>query len=221
VDADRDLGPSDFTGVAAAASEWDRLAERRRPTMADPWVAITGVLVAAGLMAAYAGLVLWARRSGSGLILWARNNFKHVAVLGVMGVLLVVLQCNPPYVVEEERAVQVASPPGSAEGKDTTTVSVRKRVGWDRESRSVREPDPWDRGSRPEPPRPDAKSWGVSHVDLENGVTLSWHIDSARLIAESALVLAGGAVLCSLLRARGSPRASDAEPDSAAGPPRE
>jgi hypothetical protein len=169
--------------------------------MAEPWIAIIGILVVIALMAAYAGLILWARRPNKDM------NVKQVGVLLVVGILLVVLQRNPPYVVEERIDTKVLVP-HAEKGMDTAIISRRRRVRWDRDS-------------KPEPSPETVVSRGDRHVELKNGVTLIWHIDSTRLIAESALVVAGGAFVCCLLRTRRSPNAGHAERVAVADRPRD
>jgi hypothetical protein len=177
--------------------------------MAKPWIAIIGILVGIAVIVAYVGVILWLRSPNKGVDI----NLKQVAVLVVLAVLLVVLQCNPPYVVEEERDwhVRIVPPTGEVGEKDTAIISVRKRVTWDQDTMSAGDRVGWwDRGASPEPSPEQVKSRGDHQVELKNGLTLIWHIDTARLIAESALGVAGGALLCCLLRTRGSPGASRA-----------
>jgi hypothetical protein len=166
--------------------------------MAETWIAILGILVAIALVAAYAGLILWARRPNKNL------NFRQLGVLVLVGGLLVVLQRNPPYVVEEQTNTTILVP-HAEKGMDTKIISMRRR-------------ERWDRDSKPEPPPETVVSRGDDSVTLKNGVTLIWHVDSGRLIAESALVVAAGALLCCLLRTRGSASADQSAP---AGRPRE
>jgi hypothetical protein len=161
--------------------------------MAEPWIAIIGILVVIALIVAYTGVILWLRSPNKGIDI----NLKQVAVLVLVGVLLVVLQRNPPYVVEEQRSTTVLVP-HAEKGMDTKIISSRTR-------------ERWDRDSKPEPPPETVVSRAGDSITLKNGVTLIWHIDSGRLIAESALVVAAGALLCCLLRTGGSPSVGRAE----------
>src|SRR5262249_13731010 len=134
-------------------------------------------------------------------------NVWQFGVLVLVGVLLVVLQRNPPYVVEEQTSTTILVP-HAEKGMDTKIISTRRH-------------ERWDRDSKPEPPPETVESRAGDSVTLKNGVTLIWHIDSGRLIAESALVVAAGALLCCLLRTRGSPSAGRADQSAPAEPPRE
>jgi hypothetical protein len=155
--------------------------------MPEAWMVIVGFLVVIAVMAAYAGLILWGRSPNKDI------NFVQLGVLVVVGVLLVFLQRNPPYVVEEERG-------------------------------GTRQRQRWDRDSVPEPAPDTVVSRGDDYVKLKDGSRLIWHVDATRLMAESAVVVAAGALLCCVFRTRAASRhgragqSAPAEPTSAMEP---
>jgi hypothetical protein len=129
-----------------------------------------------------------------------RINVIQGVVLVVVAVVLVYLQTHPPYIVEHQRPIKVAwQNPGEA----APEITLRERRKWDRDS-------------IPEPKDEEVRDRGAYWIGLKEGGSLLWYLDSTRLIAESALVIAGGALLCSLLRTRGAPNASHAERGTAA-----